>query len=239
MIIIGLDPHPATFTVALLDASTARVLDTLEVDNSEVDHQLLQHWLHEHSDDDDERRWAVEGASNPFVAPLVAELLARGEHVTDIPPSLTSQYRSRRGSKKNDAVDASNAAKALLANPGLPAYEPGPNQRRLQVITRNRARLADDLKANRMALKALPDLEGSQPEDQPREILREIVAYLARQIKRLDELLGELIEEICPRILDLSGVGAVLGARRSSPRSGMSLASRRRARSPATAGQRP
>jgi transposase len=238
MIIIGLDPHPATFTVALLDASTARVLDTLEVDNSEVDHQLLQHWLHEHSDDD-ERRWAVEGASNPFVAPLVAELLARGEHVTDIPPSLTSQYRSRRGSKKNDAVDASNAAKALLANPGLPAYEPGPNQRRLQVITRNRARLADDLKANRMALKALPDLEGSQPEDQPREILREIVAYLARQIKRLDELLGELIEEICPRILDLSGVGAVLGARRSSPRSGMSLASRRRARSPATAGQRP
>jgi transposase len=177
----------------------------------------------------------VEGASNPFVAPLVAELLARGEHVTDIPPSLTSQYRSRGGSKKNDAVDA---AKALLANPGLPAYTPGPNQRRLQVLTRNRARLADDLKANRMALKALPDLQGSQPEDQPREILREIVAYLARQIKRLDELLGELIEEICPRMLDLRGVGAVLGATILAEVGTTSVVSTRRAHSPATAGQR-
>jgi transposase len=211
MIIIGIDPHPATLTTALLDASSARVLGTLEVNNSEEGHQLLRHWVHQHSEDDVERRWAVEGACNPFVAPLVAELLAQGEHVTDIPPSLTSQYRSRRGSKKNDAVDASNAAKALVANPSLPAYNPGPNQRRLQVLTRNRARLADDLKANRMALKALPALEDPHA-DQPREILREIVAYLARQIKRLDVILGELIEEICPRILDLSGVGAVLGA---------------------------
>ena len=66
-----------------------------------------------------------------------------------------------------------------------------------------------------MALKALPALlddEGSQPDQQPREILGEIVAYLARQVKRLDALLGELIEEICPRVLDLRGVGAVLGA---------------------------
>lgn len=214
MIIIGIDPHPATFTAALLDASTARVLHTLEADNSEEGHELLRLWVREHSDDNDERRWAVEDAGNPFVAPLVAELLARGEHVTDIAPSLTSQYRSRRGSKKNDAVDASNAAKALLANPGLPAYDPGPDQRRLQVLTRNRARLADDLKANRMALRALPALDGeggSRP-DQPREILGEIVAYLAQQVKRLDALLGELIEEICPPISDLRGVGAVLGA---------------------------
>jgi transposase len=171
-------------------------------------------WVHQHSGEE-ELLWAVEGASNPFCAPFVAELLAQGEHVTDIPPSLTSQYRSMRGSKKNDAVDAINAAKALLANPSLPAYEPHPKQRRLQVISRNRARLADELKANRMALKALPEGlegEGSPPEEQPRQILREIVAYLARQIKRLDELLGELIEEICPPILGVRGVGPVLGA---------------------------
>lgn len=212
MIIIGIDPHPATFTAALLDASSARVLHTLEADNSEEGHELLHLWVREHSDGNDERRWAVEGAGNPFVAPLVAELLARGEHVTDIPPSLTSQYRSRRGSKKDDAVDAQNAARALLANPSLPAYDPGPNRRRLQVLTRNRARLADELKANRMALKALPAIEGSQPDQQPRDILGEIVACLAQQIKRLDALLGELIEETCPPISDLRGVGAVLGA---------------------------
>ena len=167
----------------------------------------------------------MEGAGNPFVALLVAELLARGEHLTDIPPSLTSQYRSRGGSKKNDAVDTSNAAKALVANPSLPAYNLGPNQRRLQVLTRNRARLADDLKVNCMALKALPALEDPHA-DQPCEILREIVAYLARQIKRLEVILGELIEEVCPRILDLSGVEAVVGATILSPRSGTSVVSR-------------
>jgi len=36
MIIIGIDPHPATFTAAVLDASSAGVFGTLEVDNSEV-----------------------------------------------------------------------------------------------------------------------------------------------------------------------------------------------------------
>lgn len=214
MIIIGLDPHPATNTAAVLDASTARVLATLEVNNTEEGHQLLRQWANDLVGAD-ESRWAVEGAGNPFVAPLVAELLARGEHVTDIPPSLTSQYRSRRGSKKNDRVDAQNTARALLANPHLPTYAPGPDQRRLQVLTRNRSRLADDLKANRMALKALPLIdegdEGSQP-DQPRAILEELTAYLAQQIKRLDALLGELLEEICPEVLELRGVGAVLGA---------------------------
>ena len=172
MIIIGLDPHPATFTAAVLDASTARVLGTLEVDNSEVGHQLLHHWVHQHSNEE-ELLWAVEGASNPFCAAFVAELLARGEHVTDIAPSLTSQYRSRRGSKKNDVVDAQNAAKALRPIPPYPPTSRTPNSGVCH-HHRNRARLADDLKANRMALKALPEGlegEGSPPEEQPRQIL--------------------------------------------------------------------
>lgn len=214
MIIIGIDPHPATFTAAVLDASTSRVLATLEVQNTHKGHQRLLQWAKEHSagGDEDERRWAVEGAGNPFVAQFVVELLERGESVTDISPSLTSQYRARRGSKKNDEVDAHNAARALLANPRLPAYAPSPDQRRLQVITRNRARLAGELKANRMALKALPAPEDDSHPDQPRDVLQGLVEYLAQQIKRLDAILGELLEEICPEVLKLRGVGAVLGA---------------------------
>lgn len=208
MIIIGLDPHPATHTAAALDASTAEVLDALEVENTEEGHERLRRWAHGLSDSHGgERRWAIEGAGNPFVAPLVADLLARKEEVTDIPPSLTSQYRSKRGAKKNDEVDAINAAKALLANPQLPAYVPGPEQRRLQVLTRNRSRLSEALKANRMAAKALP--EGSEEE---RAVLEEVTAFLRERIKRLDALLGELVERIMPEILEVRGVGVVLGA---------------------------
>src|SRR4030095_15110945 len=63
------------------------------------------------------RRCAVEGAGNHFIAAFVAELLAGSESVFSIPPSLTSQYRARRGRKKSDVIDAENVAGGLLANP--------------------------------------------------------------------------------------------------------------------------
>ena len=72
----------------------------------------------------EERVWAIEGAANPFVCWWASELL---EAVVDVPPSLTSQYRSRRSRKKNDAVDAQNAARGLLANPQRHPTLPLPN----------------------------------------------------------------------------------------------------------------
>ncbi len=154
MTIIGLDPHPATHTAAALQASTGQVLATFELHNTQEGIERLRRWALESFPE--ERHWAVEGAGNPFVAALVANLLAEGERVTNIPPTLTSQYRKRGGSKKNDEVDAINAAKALVANlDELPPYAPHPDQRRLQVLTRTRSRLAGELKANRMAQKDL------------------------------------------------------------------------------------
>jgi transposase len=56
------------------------------------------------------RRWAIEGAGNHFIAVFVGQLLERSEIVYSIPPSLTSQYRARRGRKKNDVIDAETLA---------------------------------------------------------------------------------------------------------------------------------
>ena len=205
MIIIGLDPHPATNTAAALQAPTGRVLATSKFPNTEVGNEQLRRWALAFP----ERYWAVEGAGNPFVAALVAGLLADEERLTNVPPNLTSQYRKRRSYKKNDEVDAINAAKALLANLGeLPAYAPHPDQRRLQALTRTRSRLAEELKANRMAQKDLPP-EGSEEESL---ILAELVSCLAEQIKRLEGLLSKLLERIMPEILLVRGVGVVLGA---------------------------
>jgi len=66
---------------------------------------------------------------------FVTELLARGEAVYSIAPSLTSRYRSRRGRKKNDVIDAANVAPALLANPKLPAWQGSDQQREMQEMS--------------------------------------------------------------------------------------------------------
>lgn len=204
--VIGVDPHPATHTAAALDES-GKVVRTLRVENTPEGYEALRQWAERFGESSRERRWAVEGAANPFVAAWVAEMLAGGEEVINIPPSLTSQYRSRRSRKKNDEVDAQNAARALLANPDLPVYTPGAQQRRLQVLSRTRKRLARELKANRMALKEIPE---DCPQAQ--EILEELVSHLAEDVKRLEGLMGELLKESTPEILEFQGLGSVLGA---------------------------
>jgi transposase len=99
------------------------------------------------------------------------------------------------------------ASRALLANPELPPYAPPPRQRCLQVLSRTRSRLAVQLKANRMALKDMPEefLE-------EREVLKELVECLSEQLKRLEALMGRILKSSAPEILQIRGVGAVLGA---------------------------
>lgn len=65
--------------------------------------------------------------------------------------SLTSQYRARRGRKKNDIIDAGNVARALLANPQLSELNRVEQQRTLQELTRTQRRLSEQLKATRSA----------------------------------------------------------------------------------------
>lgn len=233
MVIIGLDPHPATHTACAIDANSAEPLAQITVANSDEGILRLMEWAEAFVEG---RHWAIEGASNPFCAPLLGALLAEGEPITEIPPSLTSQYRSRRSKKKNDRIDASNAAMALMANiDDLPAHAPHPQQRRLQVLTRTRQRLSGELKANRMALEQMVS-EGCLEEE--RKILENLLACLKEQLGRLVEVLKGLVEEIMPEILTLRGVGVVLGATILAERWAMWAASRRRASSQATAGQR-
>ena len=118
MVIIGVDPHPSTHTAATLDTN-GKALAYFKVDNTEAGLQKLRGWAEQFS----ERVWAIEGANNLFITPLSYALTER-EDVVNISPNLTSQYRSRRGRKKNDEVDAANVARAYLANPDLPPFSP-------------------------------------------------------------------------------------------------------------------
>jgi transposase len=136
----------------------------------------------------------------------VNELLEQGEVVHHIPPNLTSQYRARLSRKKNDVVDASNAARALLANPDLPVFEPERYQREFQDLTRTQRRLSEQLKANKMALQAL-DRDSSA-----HSALVQVIQVLEEQLTELSEQMKTRVKASAPTLLQLLGVGPVVAS---------------------------
>ncbi len=201
MITIGLDPHPDSHTVAALDEN-GTTLKSLTVSN---DAEGLAR-LHQFARSFPKRRWAIEGAANRFILPFVCELLERAGAVHHISPNLTSQYRARVGRKKNDVVDASNAARALPANPRLPVFRPSQYQREFQDLTRTQRRPSEQLKANRMALQALDT--GSSA----RSALTLVVRVLEEQLAELSEQMKTMVKTLEPTLLELLGVGPVVAS---------------------------
>lgn len=199
MITIGLDPHPDSHTVAALDEN-GRVLAALTVANS--GEGLTQ--LHQFAFPFSERRWAIEGAANRFILPFVCTLLEQGEVVHHIPPNLTSQYRARLSRKKNDVVDAQNAARVLMANPSLPTC-PGQHQRELQDLSRTQRRLSEQLKANKMALQTLEQCSSV------RATLAQVIQVL-EQLEHLANQMKVLVKTLAPALLELMGVGPVVAS---------------------------
>jgi transposase len=199
MITLGLDPHPGSHTIVALDGNGCLLANTT-VPNTVAGLSDLFRFAGRF----DSRRWAVEGAGNHFVAMFVTELLARGEAVYSIAPSLTSQYRSRRGRKKNDVIDAANVARALLANPKLPAWQGSDRQREMQEMSRAQQRLSDQLKSNRSALAELTE------HSPVREILQQVIGTLSIQLKALEKQMRTAVSALMPCLLDLPGVGAII-----------------------------
>jgi transposase len=197
--ILGLDPHPGSHTVVALNVHGA-ILDSLQVRNDPPGLQHLLEWRKAFT----ERRWAIEGANNRFIRGFVATLLELGEVVVNIPPTLTGQYRARRGKKKNDVIDAENAARVLLANPELPLVQVSADQQALQECTRVEQRLSTELKAHRMTCRAMNDNTSLKA------ILEQVIAVLVAQLKVLERQIRSLVERVMPQLLELRGVGVIV-----------------------------
>ncbi|WP_415791842.1 IS110 family transposase, partial [Deinococcus saxicola] len=189
MIILGLDPHPTTHTAVALD-SRGVVLDSLSVQNDAEGLNQLCAW----SARFEPHCWAIEGAGNRYVAPLLALLFTKDASVYHIHPSLTSQYRARRGKKKNDLVDAENVARVLLANPQLPPYRLCTQRTRLQELSRTRDKLAQQRKANQMMLEALPDTTAASLST----ALQAVLTSLEAALKELEHVMATLVAQVAP-----------------------------------------
>jgi transposase len=116
-VIIGVDPHKATHTAVAIDGDEQPLarLD-LVADRSQT--QRLLAWAAPFA----ERRWAVE-STDGLGKLLAQQLLAAGEDVLDVPPTLSARVRLLGSTKaaKNDTNDALSRAIAGLRHGGLRA----------------------------------------------------------------------------------------------------------------------
>ena len=115
MFVIGVDPHKGSHTAAAL-SSTEEVIAEVRVyaDAKQLDHLL--EWAEAFSP----RRWAVEGAGGTG-ALLARQLVAAGEEVLDVAPTLSARVRllDRGRSAKTDAHDARATAIVALRHANL------------------------------------------------------------------------------------------------------------------------
>jgi transposase len=115
MVLIGVDPHKGSHTAVVVDRDEHE-LGRLTV---RADRRQLERLL-SFASTFGERTWAIESAGGLGYL-LAQQLVAAGEPVVDVPPTLAARVRllgSGRGSK-NDPNDALSTAIAALRDPHL------------------------------------------------------------------------------------------------------------------------
>jgi transposase len=113
---IGIDPHKSTHTAVAVDRDEHQIARlTLAADRHQTDRLLA--WAEPL---DAERVWAIESAAG-LGRLLAQQLIAAGERVVDVPPTLAARVRLLGSSKasKNDPNDALATAIAGLRHCGL------------------------------------------------------------------------------------------------------------------------
>jgi transposase len=115
-VIIGIDPHKASHVAVAIDGEERPVSEfAVSADRRQTPRLLA--WAELLGS---ERTWAIESAGG-LGKLLSQELVAAGEHVVDVPPTLSARVRLLGSSKttKNDTNDALSTAVAGLRHCGL------------------------------------------------------------------------------------------------------------------------
>src|ERR1019366_3565455 len=109
-VLIGVDPHKGSHTAVAIDGDEVQ-LGQVKVRATKAQCGQLLGWANQF----EQRRWAIEAASG--LGYLVAQqLVAAGEDVVDVPPTLSARVRvlGSGNSGKNDPNDALSTAVAAL-----------------------------------------------------------------------------------------------------------------------------
>ena len=200
LVTIGVDPHPGSLTFSAVNAY-GRVYEELPVVNDDGVWRSVMAWAERFPN----RRWAIEGPGNWYVKDFVARLLAEGERVYPITPSMTAQYRSRRARGKDDEIDASSAARVLLANEDLPTYQPMAYEADLKELTRSYQRISRQLTATRKSARQMSS-------EVVQAALGDVIRALEQALIDLKREMETMVRELAPLLLTRRGVGPVVAA---------------------------
>ena len=200
-VFIGIDPHKALHAACAIDPTETQLAELQVRSGPRQVHQLLG-WAAPFEC----RTWAIESAGGLGYL-LAQQLVARGEHVVDVPATLSSRVRllGAGRSNKNDANDARAVAIAALRSPSLQVVRGEDHVSVLRLlakahldISRARSRSCSRLHALVNELVA----GGIRKEivvTQAESVLAGIQAMTAAQRQRL-ELAQEVLDDI--RVLD-------------------------------------
>lgn len=231
---IGIDSHKGTLAAAAVDA-LGRVLGVREFGNNRKGHTSLLRWVKEHGE---ARRIGIEGSQH-YGAAASQRLIAEGEDVREVSPSLTHVERRRRQKGKSDPVDAVAIARVVAADETLPPA------RRLALLSdlkllvdyrdqlvRGRTQLANRVHANLVVIH--PGYEGVVPNlrargrvvkarslvSRDRCVRGELVRRRLRDILRLyeeiaeaDRRIAEKLQEVDTTLTEIRGVGPFIAAK--------------------------
>lgn len=238
-VVIGVDTHKDTHTVAVVATGSGAVLARATVTADPDGYAELVTLAEQHGG---LRAWAMEG-SGGYGAGLARHLAAAGELVIELDRPVRP---ARRAGAKSDPIDAERAARDALGRTRLAAPKTGAERAALQMrLTARRAAVEAAADAQRQlhalvitapetvrgrfrghttrgmiatALR-LPAAAASAAGDVEVNTARAVLRELARRIRALEaEALGHerairvLVRSWRPDLLDLTGVGPIVAA---------------------------
>jgi transposase len=231
---IGIDTHKASLAAAAVDA-LGRVLGIREFANDPTGHRSLLRWVAEQGQP---RTVGIEGSLS-YGSAAARALLAQGEDVREVAPSLTHLERRRRSKGKSDPVDAVAIARVVAADETLPSarrtalladlkllvdYRDQLVRARTQVANRVHANLVvirpgyeqvvPNLRAKRHVIKARSLI--SRDRSVQAELLRRRLGEILRleaEIAETDRRLADKLDEADSTLTQIPGVGPFIAAK--------------------------
>ena len=215
--VIAIDPHKASWTAAVVDASQPPVA-TIRVPVSRDGYRALRRFANRWPDP----TWAIEGASG-LGAPLTARLRTDGIDVVDVPAKLAARVRmlSTGHGRKNDDADAVSVAiaarsartlnsaavdGAVTALRAIVEHRDDLVKTRTQTVNRLHVVLTNLIPAGASrdltAEQAAELLRGIRPRDVAGKTLRSLATDLVAEIRQLDRRIAKAAADIQTAVTD-------------------------------------
>jgi transposase len=185
MITIGIDPHKSTHMAVAID-DTHQLLSQLELTCDQRTLINLRRWAKAWP----ERTWAIEG-SDGLGRLLARQLVAGGETVIEVPPTLAARARTLRTGhgRKTDGIDALSVAEVAATNPDLRHVAADGDTTVLRLIADRRDELSQQ---RRQAINRLHrHLRDLIPGGAPRHLSADAAAKLLGKIRPVDPAIVE------------------------------------------------